>query len=367
MNRFATNLAHANTNRIIFILVCIILGFGLNILLASTSFLARQEFGDPYFFLKKQVSFAILGILAMIIFSQVSWQMWREIAWPFYFISLFLLVLVFVPGIGHKAGGAWRWIQIAGISLQPSDPARLATIMVLARLFSNRETIQSSNILVALVVVAAPVFLIAVEQDLGTALHLVIAAGIFLTLTRFPFKIHLTLVFMSAPLLYFAIFNVPYRLERLKAFLDPWKFRYEAAYQLVASMRSFLSGGVWGNGLGEGLRRHNLQARHTDFILAIVAEDLGIAGIILLLVLFFGLTIYGFLLMTRVKEDFPRLLGSGILLLFILQATINMCVTMGMIPTTGINLPLFSYGGTSLLTYMIAFGIFLNITREVEP
>lgn len=353
-----------HVNRILFILICIIVAFGLNILLASTSFLARQEYGDPYFYLKKQVIFASIGLLAMIVVSQVSWFFWREIAWPLYFFSILLLVLVFIPGIGHKAGGAWRWIHIGGISLQPSDIARFATILVIARLYADKEYASATTIFITLGVTALPGLLIAVEQDLGTALHLIFASGILLMLTRFPFKVHGLIFFISFPLLYTSIFNVSYRLERLKAFLDPWKYRYEAAYQLVASLRSFLAGGVWGNGLGEGLRRHNLQARHTDFIMAIVAEDMGLVGVFLVLTLFFGTTIYGFIIISRIQEEFPRLLGSGILIVFILQAIINISVTMGVIPTTGINLPLFSYGGTSLITYLIMFGIVLNISRD---
>src|SRR5690606_33283498 len=161
---------------------------------------------------------------------------------------ILLLLLVFVPGIGHKAGGAWRWIHIGGISIQPSDIARFSTILLITRLYADRENPSPSTILITLGISALPIILIAIEQDLGTSLHLVFTCGVLLMLTRFPIRIHALLIFISFPILYTAIFNVHYRLERLKAFLDPWKFRYEAAYQLVASMRSFLAGGVWGNG-----------------------------------------------------------------------------------------------------------------------
>lgn len=351
------------TNLVIFALLLIILGFGLNILLASSSFLARQEYGDPYFYLKKQLLFALFGLVCVFIFSQLDYRVWLKVAWPFYFFTLLLLLLVFLPGIGKKAGGASRWLNMGLFSIQPSDLARFATIMVLARIYSNAREIEGNTVLITLLIILVPSALISIEPDFSTALHLLIAAGAFLFFTGFPLRVHGVLMLALMPVVYYYVIKVPFRLERIKAFLDPWRYRYEGAYQLVASFKSFLAGDIWGKGLGEGLRRHNLQARHTDFILAIVAEDTGFAGILFCLALYFGITIYGLYLVMKTRDSFGRLLGSGIFMIFITQVTMNAAVAMGLIPTTGINMPLLSYGGTSLITYMIMFGIVLNILR----
>ena len=170
-------------------------------------------------------------------------------------------------------------------------------------------------------------------------------------------------VVLAIPIIFYNIVNVPYRWERVKAFLDPYTYRFEGAYQLVASFKAFQAGEFFGQGFGEGIRRHNLQARHTDFILAVVAEDLGFFGVFILLALMFGLSGYGLYLMFKIEDIFARLLGCGLIFLFATQMIINVAVTMGLVPTTGINLPLISNGGTSLVTYLSMFGIVLNITR----
>ena len=352
------------TNLILFIIVLTLVGLGLNILLASSSFLAKKAHGDAYFFLKKQSLFALLGVGLFITLSQLNFRIWQKLSWPLYVTSIILLLLVFVPGLGKRAGGATRWIQVAGLSIQPSDLAKFATMLVMARLLSKSEEIRWGSIIVMLFIILTPVGLIGIEPDFGTALHLIFAVVMVLFVTGFPLRLLGLAVVLSIPVIYKSIINVPYRWERVKAFLDPVTYRFEGAYQLVASFKAFNAGGLAGKGFGEGLRRHNLQARHTDFILAVVAEDLGLFGVALLLLLLFGLSIYAIFLLSKVQDQFGRLLGFGIVFLFITQVTMNVAVTMGLIPTTGINLPLISNGGTSLVTYLAMLGILLSITRE---
>lgn len=353
-------------NLILFSLVLVLLVIGLNILLAASSFLARQSYGDPFFFLKKQLIFAVVGFIIFMLAIRTDAEVYSRYAWILYGISVILLALVFVPGIGKKAGGASRWISLAGFSIQPSDIARFSLILVIARIFSDQKERQSGQMFAVLAAIVLPVFLIAIEQDLGTALHIVITIGALLTMTNFPLRMHLIILGSSLAALIYMVLYVPFRLERLKGFLDPWAHRYESAYQLVASLKSYLSGGVFGNGLGEGLRRHNLQARHTDFILAIVAEDLGAIGITIILALYFGITVYSLYLLRRVENTFLRLLGTGISFSLIFQVIINTAVTMGLMPTTGINLPLFSYGGTSLIMYLFMLGVLLSVCKKAE-
>jgi len=349
---------------ILFGLILLLVGMGLNILLASTSYLGRVSFGDPFHYVKKQSLFIFLGIVVFFVFSHISFHVWKKLAWPIYFLSLVLLLLVFVPGVGHEAGGASRWIRIAGLSMQPSDIAKFAVILVLARIADPHEFLQWKQSIVAILVVALPILLIGVEPDLGTALHLLATSGVFLLFIGISIPVLTASVLVSLPLLFLSLSMVSYRWNRIKAFLNPWKYRFEEAYQLIASYKSFLAGGLWGQGLGEGFRRHNLQARHTDFILAIVAEDLGFFGIAVVLLLYVFISVYALLLLRKVDVKFGRLLGTGIILLFTIQALINVAVTMGVLPTTGINLPLFSYGGTSALTYLGMMGVVVNVLKE---
>ncbi len=352
------------SNYVLFSFIVFLLFLGLNVLLASSSFLARQEFGDPYYFLKKQALFGLMGLGLLFFLSRIHYMKWKELSWTIYMISILLLVLVFVPGLGKKAGGANRWINLGIISVQPSDLARFAIIVLLARLYSNNNFQGVKRTALTFLLAMLPVVLVFLEPDFSTAFHIGIVILGILFLTDFPLKYIFLTIITAFPVIYYGVVQVPYRWDRIKSFIDPMRYRYEGAYQLIASFQSFDAGGVFGQGLGEGIRRHNLSARHTDFILSVVAEDLGFAGIFILYAAYLGIILYSLYLISAIQEDFGRLLGSGIVLIFAFQVSINIAVTMGLVPTTGINMPFMSYGGTSLLVYSAMSGILLNIFRE---
>ena len=349
-----------------------ILFFGLIILFSTSSYPAHKSFGDAHYYIKKQIIFIALGLPLLMIVSGIPHRIWQTLAWPLYTVSIVLLVMVFLPVIGKAAGGAHRWINIGGIFYQPSDLARFATVLLIARIFSKEERIgsegkvQAIRVFLSLIVIALPVALISWEPDFGTAFHLILVVVFLLFLTNFPFVILLTIGISVTPIIYYNVIQVPWRLKRMIAFLNPWEYRYEEGYQLVAAFKSFLEGGFWGKGLGEGVVRHKLQARHTDFIFSVIAEEMGLLGISILLLVFLFIAVYGMLLLKKVAEPFAKLLGSGILLIFILQVIIHINVNMGLLPTTGISLPLISYGGTSIITYLFMFGILLNILKTRE-
>ena len=211
---------------------------------------------------------------------------------------------------------------------------------------------------------AYPFLLISLEPDFGTAFHLIIASTFFLFFTNFPKTILLILSVSSAPIIYYSVIKVSWRLKRFKAFLDPWKYRFEEGYQLIASFKSFLAGNIWGEGLGGSHLRHHLQARHTDFVLAVIAEELGFVGICFVLMLYLFIIFHGMILLKKLDDPFARLFGSGMIIIFSTQAIIHIGVNIGLLPTTGINLPIISYGGTSMITYLMMFGIFLSLFKE---
>lgn len=351
------------SNYFLFAMIIFLIFFGLNILLASSSFLARQEFGDPYFYLKKQALFAGIGITLLIFTSHIPYMIWKKFAWLFYGIAIILLIFVFLPGIGKKAGGAYRWINAGFFSIQPSDIAKISLIMILSRFYSNNTQKGIKLVSITFAIIAIPFGLIFIEPDFSTSMHILLSVFLFLFLTEFPLSVMFLLSLSSLPIVYYGIIQVPYRWDRIKAFIDPYKYRFEGAYQLVASFKSFAAGGLLGQGLGEGIRRHNLSARHTDFILSVLAEDMGFIGILVIFTIYFSLILLSIYKMSFIKEPFGRLLGSGIIIFFGIQVSMNISVTMGLIPTTGINMPFMSYGGTSLLAYSFMFGILLNIIK----
>ncbi|RME92481.1 MAG: hypothetical protein D6767_03145 [Candidatus Hydrogenedentota bacterium] len=334
-------------------------GLGLSALLAASNLS-----GDSWFYFRKQAYFMGIGIILFLIAVQVPWDFWLRLAWPIYGLFLFLLVLVFIPGIGKTAGGASRWIAVGPLSFQPSDGAKIATVFLLARLYGQEKELSWGHIFVTIAVISMPILLIGAEPDFSTAFHLAITAGFLLFLTGFPLSMMTLGILSSLPLLYQLIIRVPYRRKRVLSFLDPWGNRFEGAWQLVASLKSFKQGAFWGEGLGEGVRRHALHARHTDFILSVVAEDTGFAGVFLLLSLYFFCGFYALWQMQKVQNLGAKLLGIGLVLLFLFQTAIHIGVTMGLLPTTGISLPLASYGGSSLLAFFFSFGVVVNILRK---
>ncbi len=353
-------------SKTLFLFSCIIFLtlLGLILLFSSSFFMARQQYGDPYHYIRKQTIIMFLGLIICIIATQIPYKIWHRLAWPIYLASLLSLALVFVPFIGKSAGGARRWIEVAGFSFQPSDISKFAVILLICRIYTTTTQLNVYvKSIISLFIIAIPTLLISLEPDFGTAFHLLISLVFLLFLTEFPFFILLLLSINLLPILYYAVIKVPWRFKRLLAFLDPWRYRFEEGYQLVASFKAFIAGGIWGKGIGEGAVRHTFQARHTDFILAIVAENLGFVGIVMILLLYTGISILGFVLIHKKTDLFGQLLGAGIILLFFLQANIHIAVNMGLLPTTGINLPLVSYGGTSLITYLGLFGIFINISK----
>ncbi len=362
-------------NRVNLILFTLIVGislFGLMILFSTSSFPAHKSFGDAYYYTKKQSFFVFMGLIIFILGTQVPYQVWKTLAWPLYVLSLLLLCLVFAPLIGREAGGAQRWITFYGFSYQPSDLAKFTTIMVIARIFSQKNQGQLLGraliikVLTSLLLIVLPVVLISLEPDFGTSFHLLIVGVFLLFLTNFPFIILLTIGISVAPIIYYNVIQVPWRLKRIIAFLNPWKYRYEEGYQLVAAFKAFLAGEFWGKGLGESMVRHKLQARHTDFIFSVIAEDTGLFGVYLILGIFLFITVYGMILLEKLENNFGKLLGLGILFIFIFQTIIHISVNMGLLPTTGINLPLISYGGTSMVTYLLMFGVLLNILKRTK-
>jgi cell division protein FtsW len=342
--------------------------FGIVMIYSSSSILAMDRYGDEYFFLKKQLFFAVVGVLLMFVLSNLKYENLRKAAYAGIIISIIFLVLILIPPIGVKRGGATRWLQLGFATFQVTEFVKIAMIVFLAHFLAKVATHIKDfkkGILIPLVVVAVVGGLVLLQPDFGTAL---IIAAIFMGMLYLAGARILYLSMMTVPLLAGAVVMVmmkPYRLQRWLAFLDPWKDAKNTGFQIIQSWISFGSGGPFGVGLGDGMQKlFYLPEPHTDFILSVVAEEAGFIGVAVVIVLFILLVFQGFVIAFRAADLFGTLLAGGLTMLIALEASINISAVVGLIPTKGLALPFMSYGGSSLVMSLAAVGILLSIQAD---
>jgi cell division protein FtsW len=344
----------------------LLLTLGLIVIYSSSSVLAQKEMGDSYYFLKRQGAYALVGIFLMMIAKNMPLGFYKKMVYPFLFFNLLMLVIVLVPGIGVKIGGARRWLRFFGISFQPSELAKLCLSMYMAYSMSrkvHKMDLFSRGILPHLIIAGSFIGLILLQPDLGTSV--IIAGWILLLLFIGGARLWqiVSMVFLSIPLLIYSIFGATYRLKRWWAFLNPWDDPQGVGFQIVHSYLAFGSGGLWGVGLGNSKQKlFYLPEPHTDFILSIIGEELGFIGIMFVVVLFVVLILRGIKIALNCRDLFGCYLALGITCFLSIQVLINMGVVMGLLPTKGLTLPLLSYGGSSLVMTLISVGVLLNIS-----
>ncbi len=358
-------LKRTDTDRLLILSALALLVMGLVMVYSTSYIVAMNRFGDEFFFMKKHLIYAFIGLVAFLAASRIPYTMYRRLAYPILMLAALLLVLIYVPGIGFKAGGARRWIHLGPLAFQPSEPAKLAVVVFLAYSISSRtEKIKDfyfgflPNIIIPGVIIA----LILMEPDLGTSLTLsalvfimCFAGGVRL---RYLFGLFIPFV----PALYIVITRYAYMLKRILIFIDPWKDAQGAGFQMVQSFIAFGSGGVTGVGLGEGMQKlFYLPEAHTDFILSVIGEELGLVGVGLVIAFYVIFLISGIKITLKARDLFGAYLALGLTVMVSMQAAVNMAVVMGLLPPKGLTLPFISYGGTSLIINMVAVGILLNI------
>jgi len=346
-----------------------LMGLGTLMIYSSSSIFAAQRFSDNAFFLKKQIVFAVCGIISMFVVKKVRYTYYQKLAYPLWVFSMALLVLLLLPNIGTKVGGAVRWLRFGPLSFQPSELCKLAAIIILSSSLAKKdyEKIQtfSIGVLPHLIFIVPMCCLIILQPDFGTAMILFVFMLIMLFIGGIQAWQLMTLsaVFTGAGAA--LIFSKGYRMERLLSFLDPWKDAAGTGFQIVQSFLAFGYGGFWGMGLGKGTQKlFYLPEPHTDFILAVIGEEFGFIGVICVAVLFLMFVICGLKIAMNASDSFGSYMAIGIVTLIGLQAIINMGVVMGLLPTKGIPLPFVSYGGTSLMINLIAVGILLSICSQ---
>ena len=355
---------------ILLITALALVGIGIVMVYSTSAIIAGDRFGDPYYFLKRQALYAAVGFVLMILMMFFPYEMLKRLAYPILILSILLLIAVLIPGIGHRAGGAMRWLKIQSFSFQPSEFAKLGLVIFLAYFLAKKEerirsfsfgflpTVLLSGLVIALVMK---------EPDFGAAFFLTVMVFLLLFLSGARVIYIVGAFLIAIPVAYTLLMNVGYRYKRLMSFIRPWEDPGGTSFQIIQSFLSFGSGGLFGLGLGEGRQKlFFLPAPHTDFIFSIIGEELGLVGAMVVVLLFFILTLRGIQIGLSLGDRFGAYLALGITLMISLQAVIHMGVVLGLLPTKGLTLPFVSYGGTSLVANLIGVGILLHLSTHVE-
>ena len=343
---------------------------GVVMVFSSSCIMAGEKYGDALFFLKKQAQFAFVGSLLMLVTMYVDYECWRKMAIPLLLLGICLLGLLFVPGMGVKAGGAARWLRLPGVTVQPAEFVKLGLVLYLASSMTRKkEKIQSFTFgfLPYILVLGLILGLLLMQPDLGSSMIIAGVAVVMLLLAGVRWRYVLPVIIAALPAIYFLIMSVDYRRRRILAFLNPWEDPYDTGFQIIQSMIAFGNGGALGKGLGVSEQKlFYLPEAHTDFIFSVIGEELGLMGVLVICGLFLVLVLRGLRVALYAEEPFARYLAFGLTLLLGLEAFVNMSVCLGLLPTKGLALPFISYGGTSLVASLVAVGILLNISSRVE-
>jgi cell division protein FtsW len=352
----------------VLLLVVVLSCLGVIMVYSASAVVAGERFADGFHFLKRQGVFLAAGFILMGIIMFFDYRHLRKLAMPLLLFSLGLLVLILFPGMGREVNGAVRWFRFGSISFQPSELAKLALVIYMAHsLTKKKQKIKSFRMgfLPYMLVLAAMLLLILLEPDLGSGMVLAAVGILIMVIAGVKFRYLFSVVLLMAPILYFAIMNVAYRRERILAFLNPWKAPESYGYQMIQSQIAFEAGGLWGQGLGEGMQKlFYLPEAHTDFIFSVVGEELGFIGVLVVVSMFLLLIIQGFRIALNADDPFGRYLAFGLTVLLGLEAFLNIAVVTGLLPPKGMALPFLSYGGSNLICSLTAVGILLSISNR---
>ncbi len=353
----------------ILILTVILSAFGVVAIYSASRYVAETQYGDSWYFVKKQLIGFVLGIAAMLACCRLDCEKLKgkKIRWVFLIVPIVLLALVFVPGIGKTNYGATRWIGIGGVTVQPSELAKYGfVVFAAAYMADDMGRVRSfKGVLPVLIVGGIICLLIIIEPNMSVTMCVALLMLAMLFLGGMQIK-HFLIIFIPVllvvPLL---ILAEPYRLSRLSAFLDPWENPKGEGYQLIQSLYALGNGGWFGTGLFNSRQKYRfLPFAESDFILSIIGEELGFVGILILFALCAALIFCGINAASKARDAFSFLLASGITLVYGIQTVINALVVSGSIPPTGLPLPLISSGNTSLIITMASMGVLYAVSAQ---
>jgi len=348
------------------ILVCV----GMVMIYSASAIYAMERYKDSAFFLKRHLSFVLIGAILGFAAMSFDYRKLRKYSLPLLLISFFLLVAVLIPGIGREVSGARRWFRFKFISFQPSELANLAMVVYAADFLTRRRDEVRAHwkaFLPVMAVLGMVALLIMMQPDLGTTVALCSVVFVMLFVAGVKFQYLLSIVLCSLPALYVLIFSVPYRRARIMTFLNPWADPQKNGFQIIQSQVALGSGGIFGTGLGHSRQKlFYLPAAHTDFILSIIGEEMGLLGTLAIIFLFVIFIRLGLKIIRNASDNFGYFLSLGLLTMICLKAMVNIGVSCGILPTKGLPLPFISYGGSSFIFDLVSVGLLLNVARGGE-
>jgi len=346
------------------------MGIGLVLVYSASFIFASEKFGDGLHFFKRQLIFVCLALVALAVTSRFPYIYFKKYFWFFFAGLIVILAAVFVPGLGHRVGGATRWINLPfGFHIEPGEIAKLMSAVTFAYLlnYEKNETNRSRIWLIGALTVLLPVAFLLKQPDFGSSVIFFLIGLSMLFCFGLPWRYLFSALIISIPLFYVFVMRVGYRRQRVLAFLNPWADPSNSGFQVIQSLLSFHAGGLFGTGLGKGQAKlFFLPEAHTDFILSVLGEETGFVGLAFVLLLFAWLVLRGVQIAVRCSEPFGRCLAIGLSCLIGFQVVINAGVAMGLLPTKGLTMPFLSYGGSSLIAVSIACGILINIHNSAN-
>lgn len=358
------------SEKAIFFSVLLLAGLGIIMVYSASSGISMQKFNNNFHYLQKQALFCLISFGVLIFAASFPYKFLRPLSYVILLTSIGLLIAVLIPSINIEAGGAHRWISLGSITFQPAEFAKLALIIFLSYSLSKKQELindYSVGFLPHLIVFGIFLILILIQPDFGSVIILGLITWGMMFIAGVPILHLLSPVPFLIPLLYFSVYKVSYRMDRIFAFIDPWKDPFNTGYQITHSLKAFGSGGLFGKGLGLSIAKlHYLPEPHTDFIFSIIGEELGLFGVLSVFILYSVILIRGAKIARTTDNVFGSMIAAGLTISLALQVIINTGVTLGILPTKGLTLPFLSYGGTSLLINMAAMGILINIGASVK-
>lgn len=346
--------------------VLLLTALGAVMVYSASAVTAQARVHDQFWYLKRQLVAAAVGVVLLVAVVKVGYRRLEPLAGPFLLATLAALVLVMVPGLGRTAGGARRWLDLGPVAFQPAEAAKVALVLWLARSLGRQgEKVRlfSVGFLPHALVTGVLVLAVLAQRDLGTAVMLVLLLFTLLFAAGTRLGTLLGAMIVAAPVAWKLVSDTPYRMQRIAAFLDPWQYREGVGFQVVESLIGIGNGGWLGQGLGEGKGKlFYLPAAHTDFIAAVIAEETGFLGVALVLGLYAVVVWRGLKAAFDAADAFGCFAALGVTTLIAAQALVNLAVVFGLLPTKGLTLPFVSYGGSSLVTLLLAAGVLASVS-----
>ncbi len=353
---------------ILFMTVLILLSLGLIMVFSASAPMAEKETGNIYYYIKRQLIFAAIGMVSMLFATNYDYhKIGRKTVWALFLVSIVLLILVLIPGIGSEANDSRRWVEIAGVRFQPSELAKLALILFYSFNLSRRKRPLNSffgDLMPYLFVLGIICVLLLLETHLSATIIMIAISMIILFVAGAKIR-HFAILFVPVVVMIIAVISfTDYMTPRINSWIDPWSDPRGIGYQTIQSLYAIASGGLFGRGLGQSMQKFlYVPEPHNDYIFPIIAEELGFIGVLVILLLFLIFIWRGIKIAVHAPDLYGCLIASGITALIAVQSLFNVAVVTNSVPPTGVSLPFFSAGGTALILFMTEAGILLNISR----